>query len=310
MTKRSASVSESIIYYLRSTNSHFDPQSSFQKIIDYLLTFVGDIEVQIETKENKKASESIATVYILGTPHSSSLKLEKTGQITVILNPNDSITISLIANIAKGISLRIYNPQTNSYLLNDPNIFDLTSFKINPKIESIISKYNLTPLYQYRDSLVFFAKAADGSVHLINRHLLEYLLENNIEKLPKDEFNIKVSDSIDEFVALFDRGLIPLSFHKYLSEDSKIVNLSGLDIKSVYTDLSVFPVYFSFDKENQSYIQNENLSYPNRIDIKKHGSIIKSMSDIPYRALKIAGDISYEMVSKKLKPKISISVFI
>ena len=302
MTKNPHSPIKSIHYYLRSNNKNQDSQNSFNKIVDYFLTFIGDIEV-------KKEDDSTAIVYYIGTPLSSLLKLEETGQITVVLSPDDNVTINLIANIAKNISLRIYNPQTNSYLLNDPNIFDLTIVKVDAKILDIFKKYNLRPLYQYRESLIFFVLASDNSIHLVNRHLLEYLKENKEEKLFKDEFSIKIADSIDQFVALFDRGLVPLSFHKCKDEAERIINLSGLDLDSAYTDLELAPIYFSYDKEDQSMKQNESSNYPNLIDIKKGGSIIKSMQDIPYISLKIAGDIVYQKIKGKLIPKISISVF-
>ena len=290
-------------YYLRAENKSQDPSNFLEKINQYLLTFVGDIEV-------KKESDTTAIIYYVGTPTVAFLNLEKTEQVTVTVNPDDNVTINLINNLSKNVGFRIYNPQTNSYLLNDVNIYDLTTIKVDPTIQNIIKQYHLTPLFQYRDSLVFFAKDSDESIHLINRHLLEYLVSNPQKKLFKKEFSVKVSENISQFVALFDRGLIPVSFHKYLNGNSKIVNLSGLNIEKLYTDMTIFPVYFNFDEENQSFTQNESSIHPNSINIKKGDSIIKNMSDIKYIAIKIAGDISYKKVKEKLVPKVSVSVFL
>lgn len=290
-------------YHLRSINKSYDSKNSFSKINDYLISFVGDIEV-------KKESETSGVIYYIGTPMTARMKLEEKGQITVSVNPDDNITINLINNISKNLGLRIYNPQTNSFLLNNVNIIDLTTIKIPPKIKLIFKQYQLNPLFQYRDSLVFFCLAKDNSIHLINRHLLEYLISSSDEKLYISEFSVKVAKNISQFVALFDRGLIPISFYKYLNGNSKVINIAGINIDKLYSDILIFPVYFNFDEKNQSFVQNETTGFPNRIEVKKGGSIIKSMNKIKYAAVKIAGDISYEKVNDKLIPKISISVFL
>ncbi|HIH46783.1 TPA: hypothetical protein HA297_00640, partial [Candidatus Woesearchaeota archaeon] len=75
-----------IHYYLRNIHKIKDLKSNFQKIIDYLLTFVGDIEVKKETKEK-------AFIYYLETPTVAHLKLEKTGQVTVTISKDDNVTI-------------------------------------------------------------------------------------------------------------------------------------------------------------------------------------------------------------------------
>ena len=135
-----------IHYYLRNIYKNKDSKGNFQKIIDYLLTFVGDIEVKKDTEEK-------AIIYYLGTPTVAHLKLEKTGQVTVTISKDDNVTINLINNLAQSLGFRVYNPQINAYLPNDVKIFDLTTIKVDPTIKNVLNQYQLTPLFQYRDTL-------------------------------------------------------------------------------------------------------------------------------------------------------------
>lgn len=276
----------SVHYYLRNINKSQKPEVVFNKIIEYLMTFIGDIEIK---KENHKS----ITIYYIGTATVAFLKLEKTGQITVAILPNDNVTINLIKNIAQSIGIRIYNPQINSYLLNDVNIYDLTTIKVDPTVNNVIKRYQLTPLFQFRDSFIFFAKASDSSIHLINRHLLEYLASHSSKKLFKKEFSVKVAESMSAFVALFDRGLISLNFQNYLNGRSKIINLSGFDIQKLPKDTRLNVINFSFDEENQSFIQQDTTD-----------TIPKK-----YLALKIGQDYTYAVLANKLTKFLNISVY-
>ena len=129
-----------IHYYLRSTLKNQDTLVSFKKIVDYLMSFVGDVEVVIQASKAKgKEKTSSAIVYYIGTPNVARMQLEKTGQITVSISNNDNATINLINNVSNNIGFRIYNPQINAYLLNDVNIYDLTTIKANRSLRDLSS---------------------------------------------------------------------------------------------------------------------------------------------------------------------------
>ncbi|HCR36236.1 hypothetical protein A2130_04865 [Candidatus Woesebacteria bacterium GWC2_33_12] len=275
-----------IHYYLRNIHKTKNYKGNFQKIIDYFLTFVGDIEVKKDTEEK-------AVVYYLGTPTVAHLKLEKTGQVTVTISKDDNVTINLINNIAQSLGFRIYNPQINAYLPNDVNIFDLTTIKQSSTVKNVISQYHLTPLFQYRDTLIFFCLNKKMEVVLVNRHLLEYLLTANNQDLIANEFSIKVAENISQFIALFDRGLISLNFQNYLNDDSKIINLSGFNLRKLPVDTRLQVINFKFDEVNQSFIQTDTT---NAIPKK-------------YLVLKIGQDYNYRMVGKKLIKFLNVSIF-
>lgn len=276
-----------VSYYLTTTNKSISPVNSFTKIIDYLISFTGDIEV-------KKEGEQSAIIYYIGTPNSAHIRLENIGEIVVEIPPDDTITISLIKNIANNLGLRIYNPHIQAYLLNDVNILDLTTIKVDPTIKNVLNKYQLSPLFQYQNTLIFFCKASDLSIHMVNRHLLEYLLNTKESKLFKTEFSIKVAENIDQFVALFDRGLIPLNFQNYVSSKGKVINLSGHNIKKLPKDTKLQVITFVFDEENQSFVQQDT-----------GDSIPKK-----YIALKVGQDYTYKVVGKKLTKILNVSVFL
>lgn len=293
-------------------------QSDFQKIIDYLLTYVGEIEV-------KKENDNLAHIIYTGTNISATLKAGSppkvsdsiiSGQITLTCNRYDNVSINLIRNVTKNIGLRIYNPQTESFLVNDPNLLDLTTHKMDENLLKIFSRYGLSPFLQHNGSLVFFARDKKGRVRLVNRHVIEYLSQNPGLKVPQNEFSAIVAKNIGEFVALSDRGIIPISFHRYLNSNPKIANLNGMDPESAYSDLWVSINYFGLDGARQSFSQTEISGLPQEVFIKKGKSIIKKLEKEfklknihNYIAIKIAQDVGYKKVDGRIFPIFSLSVF-
>jgi len=276
-----------ISYYLRPTTKPQNPENSFNKILEYLISFTGDIEV-------KKDKDDSATIYYIGTPTTAFLKAEKTGQITVSISNNDNVTINLINNRAQGIGYRIYNPQTNCYLPNDVNILDLTTIKVDPNVKNALSLYHLTPLFQYRDSLIFFCLNNKMEVVLVNRHFLEFIINSEELISNKNEFSVKVADDISQFIALFDRGLINLNFQSNLENKNNIINLSGFNLQKLPKDTKLNIINFVFDEENQSFTQTDILE-----ELPKK-----------YLALKIGQDYTYSIMDGKLTKILNVSVFL
>jgi hypothetical protein len=290
-----------VYYHLIRDREPGDCYSDLKKIVDYLLTFVGEIAVKTDSKGS-------AVISYTDSPLTATLKTKNKldRQITLTCEDSDSVSINLIKNVIGNIGYRVFNQQTLSYLVNDPAILDLTMATVDPKIAKIIKKYGLTPLFRYRDSLVFFAKDKKGKMHLINRHLLEYLSENPSKILSKDMFSVVVAKDIGTFVALFDRGLIPLSFFKADGSKQNILNLSGMNINKISQNLRVELIHFSLDLPGQTFIQGES----QKLDIKKGKSLTKALKLENYLAVKIPQDISYEKKGKTLIPNLRISVFL
>ena len=296
-----------VYYHLTNDQKTVDAKSDFKKIIDYLLTFAGDIGVK--TQKDGSALVSYSETPLMAILKTSG-KLNR--QITLTCEKEDNISVNLIKNITKSINYRIFNPQTLSYLVNDPGILDLTTANVDKDILQIIKKYKLLPLFQYRDSLIFYAKDKQGKIHLINRHLLEYLiglpspLRLRSGLRPARDFSAVVAKDIGRFVALFDRGLIPLSYYKSIDNDSQVINLSDFDINKLQRNITVEVIEFVLDTEKQTFIQNSS----QLIEINKGKSLVNALKNKNPVAVKIAGDIGYDLNGKDLIPKLKVMVFL
>lgn len=269
-----------------------------KKISDYLITFVGDIEVK---PENPGAIKILYS----GTSIISTLKTGN-NQITLSCGEDDNLSLNLIKNVTKNIGYRIFNPLTLSYLTNDPNLLNLTTNQIDKNITKVFAKYHLIPLFQYRDSLVFFAQDKKEQIHLVNRHLLEYLINNSQKEKFKENFSVVVARDIGIFVALMDRGLIPISFYKYQDGQQKILNLSGFNIDKLQRNILVEQINFQLDAPKQEFTQSSSKF----IEVKKGESLIKHLSLKNCLAIKIPQDVSFNKKGKSLIPKLTISVFL
>ena len=270
-----------IHYFLKPTIKQQNSKNTFLKIIEYLMPFTGDIEVKMENGTS-------AIIYYIGTPTVAKLNLEKNGQITVTISSDDNVTINLIKNQAQGLGFRVYNSEINCYLPNDVNIYDLTTIKLDPTVKNILNQYQLTPLFQYRDTLIFFCFNKKMEVVLVNRHFLEYLLTTKSQTPSLVEMSVVVSPNIANFIALFDRGLISL-----INPDSKIINLSGFDMQNLPKNTKLNIINFAFDEENQSFNQTDT---SDKLPKK-------------YMALKIGQDYTYTVLAGKLTKIINCSVF-
>lgn len=294
-----------------------DLAADFNKINDYLLTFVGDVSVKYE-------KEGLLEISYSEAPFRAFLKTDSdlttkdaavSSQMTLTCEKQDNLSVNLIKNVSTNLGYRIFNPQIGSYLVNDPNILDLTTVKVGQEIVQIFKKYNLKPLFQYRDALIFFAKDASGKIHLVNRHLLEYLSQKPQRRLFKKDFSVIVAPDINRFVALFDRGLVPISFYKYRGGERKIINLSGFDIDKLSQEAVFYLIFFKLDKQNQEFKQIETSNLPQFLNLKKGQSLIKKIEAAlrthrqRYLMLKISQDISYLIEGATLTPKLSVSIF-
>src|SRR3972149_1296452 len=164
-----------IHYSIPSTH----PSDDLKRIVDYLLTFVGDIQV-------KTAANGGAKIIYSNLPTPSTLTL-KTRRLEMACSSEDNLSVTLIRNL----HLRIFNPRFKAFLPNDPNILEVN------EVLPIFKQYHLAPIFRYNHSLVYFAKDNKNRIHLINRHLLEYLTDHPQKKLFPKEFSVVVAQSIN-----------------------------------------------------------------------------------------------------------------
>ncbi len=282
-----------ITYNLVPERDNQDLSLILKKIADYLITFTGDIKATIEP------GNKLRIVYS-DTSYDASCDVVD-NKIKLSIHEDDSITVNLLKNISNNSGFRIKNAK-GYFLPNDSRLLEVASTGIKKEVWEILKTIGLTPLFQYRDSLIFFCTDETSAVYLVNRHYLEFLLKEKNIKIDKKEISTKVSDDIPTFIALFDRGLISLIFPKYQNNDIKVTNLSGFDIEKLKLfssekndeDILLQVTNFRLDKDKQNFIQE---------------STTEKIDNQNYLALKINQDYNYKTLDKKVFKVLNVSVF-
>src|SRR3989344_5299904 len=248
---------EPVYFYLVRDAKFGNLEADFKKITDYLLTFEGEVGLNREKDGSViiSYSETDLKAKLFTNYSANTSDIVVSQQITLTCEKEDNLSVNLIKNVTKNIGYRIFNPQTTSYLVINPNLLDLTTAQVNPKILDAIKRHKLTPLFQFQNALVFYAIDKNKKIHLINRHMLEYLIENSLNKIVYKEFSVVVAEDIGRFVALFDRGLIPISFYEYINRPDKILNQSGFNLDKLNLETIFDLIYFQLDLQKQSFIQ-------------------------------------------------------
>jgi len=305
-------------YYLVKDSGISNLEVDFKKINDYLLTFVGDVAVKKEKEGSIEISFSEvdfkSTLETGSSPNASDQVVSS--QMLLTCEKTDNLSVHLLKNITKNIGYRIFNLQTKSYLVNNPDMFDLTQIKVKQNILKVIDTFGLTPFSQHRSALIFYATDKEGRVHLVNRHLLEYLIKNSKLVVKSKDFSVVVAEDMGRYVALFDRGLIPYSFYKCISRPDRIMNQSGFDLDKLHQDVVIDVIYFQLDLAKQSFRQVATSNLNQRFQIKKGGSAIKEMAahlekrGEKYLVIKSGIDIDYLVKKTKILPRLSVSIYL
>lgn len=281
-----------IQYHIIPDNQSKNLVGIIKKISDYFISFTGDIQV-------KSINEGQIEIIYSNTSFTAEAEVDG-DKIVLTTHEDDSITINLIKNIASNSGFRIFNIKHGYFLPNDPKLMDISSIGIDKKIYEIFKKEGLTPLFQYRDSYIYFCLNKKKEVVLINRHYLEYLVNN--EDLIRSsstiinnlELTTIIAKDIATFIALFDRGLISLVFQKYQNSDTKVINLSGFDMLNIPKNSLLQVTNFRLNKDRQMFIQE---------------STTDKIVDKKYLSMKINQDYSYKIEGKKLYKIINVSAF-
>lgn len=263
---------------------HLIGTTDLKMITDYLLTFVGEITVEKQG--------AVTNIKYVDSPWVAQIQVDTT-KIIVSLAEDDNISLNLIRNITYRHNVRVYDPNHQAFLVNDPNVLLATTVPL-------LSRYKLSPIFQYRNTSIFYARDEIGKIHITNRHLVDYLLKKPIPKEYPTELSTIVAENIAEFVALFDRGLISPSYFNH----NKIVNHNGVDIKNLPQAFDIEFIYFILDIPNQSFTQ----SHADNLRFKKGVNLLKYLQ-IDFLAMKIGQDVDYSFQNKVLLPKLHISIF-
>jgi len=306
-------------FYLISRKKTDNIKADFDKILSYLAA--------LENINLTKDKDSTVLISYPQIPYQATMKIDIkadiiSSQITLTCEKSDEITVNLIRNAIKYTNCRIFNPLTGNFLTNDINLIDLTTVKMDPNLDLFFRTISFEPLFQHRGSFVFFARnPADKSIHLVNRHFVEYFLESKNFDSKSKELTAKVASDIGSFIALFDRGLINTSFYEtFFEKGIRRINLSGFDIEKLPRDILIIPIVFKLDRVNQAF--DEDRSYLQPISLLKKGDSVykyilelldKKMKQTKILATKVGADVNYEenyQGNRKMVPRLNVSVFL
>lgn len=234
----------------------------------------------------------------------------------------DNTSVNLLRSIINGLGFRVYNPLLGGYATTDSNLIDLTTGETEEAIRKIFKIKKLTPLFRYINSLVFFARdPKDNSIHLCNRHLIQNAIEDQIDISKAGNFSVKVAPDLATFIALADRGIVPVAFYNTLFNEKGPVlyaNFSGFNLTHVNCDIYLSPVFFYLDRVQQSFIslgQKKTISVLDKVvrgkSLKKYvEGLVKKHQIGPLIAVKIPTDIQFHTLNGVVYPRINISIFV
>jgi len=301
-----------------STNSL---QQDFDDLISQLATFS---DIGLLRNNSRQVTISYTGMPMQATLEIPDYKLQENSdllppqQMILTCQKDDHLGLNLIRNVVGSIGFRVINPILGCFLPQDNQLIDVTTMELGPNLAWIFKKAGLKPLFNFQNSLTYYAQSLkDGSIHLINRHLLEYLLNSpQIKKIPAD-FSLMVAPDISRFIALQDRGLIPISFYKYYHNPTKIINLSGFNVEKLESDALITPIFFKFNPTKQQFVSQQ---LTDRTDEIKVGySLLQYFDQLleylriksGYLAAKVAMDVDYgKGKNNKLLPRLTVSIFL
>ncbi|BCX15096.1 MAG: hypothetical protein KatS3mg088_779 [Patescibacteria group bacterium] len=312
-------MSDLINYFISNEGSLDNASLEFDKLVNYLST-LENFRVQID---NQKASlfcfESGKQSFLAFREKATSDSIFN-NQIVYSCEQNDWQSTKSLNKAIKEYGYRLFNPALGFFLTNNENLTDLYNTIVEEKLKKIFRKFGLVPLFKYENSLVYYAQdIKNKSVNLVNRHLLEFLLSQEEIFGRKEDFSVKVADDIPRFIALFDRGLIPISFYKTASSKSNVINLSGIDLEETKEKIIVTPVFFEFVPSKQAFRNSPKTPFIKENLIPKGGSIkdyLKAINEGSFFkgkiiSVKVGHDIAFETDRQKNPiPRITVSIFL
>jgi hypothetical protein len=307
-------------YFIVAGDGTGDLSLEFDKLVNYLST-LDTFKVKIsQNKASVFFLESGKNAEISFKEKKENVDILKDNFIQLLIEENDWESLKVLNKTIKNYNYRIFNPTLGFFITNNDNLTDLYAAPIDEKTKKIFKHFKITPLFRYENSLVYYGKSKkDGSIHLINRHLMEFLLDQEKIKGEEKEFSIKVADNISKFIALFDRGLIPISFYSAYFGKTNIVNLSGFDLEKTTQEISLTPIFFEFIEPNQSFRNFSKTPFMQEGKIRKGGSIEEYLNQIKENSFfrgkiictKVSSDVSFEEdKNKKLIPRLTASIFL
>ncbi len=165
----------------------------------------------------------------------------------------------------------------------------------------------------------FAENSEDGSVHILNDAMLNFLLSKE-NQIINEEFSYKVADSMNEFARKYDLGIIPSGFYANYGVNAKIVNKTYFDIHNIKRKVFIYPIVWDFDsKTGLEHFRNVKNGTILMDKVRKDETLDTALKRVLSEELKVATDyiganvwdIEFDRDKEGvLTPRLKIDIFV
>ncbi len=204
------------------------------------------------------------------------------------------LSIAVYSNVHGGARL------PESYKLS----IDQTYFRRDKQVESFFRQSEFIPRFALegieqlgdgRQALSVYApyfveSKTDGSVHIINNAMLDFLLQKENQKFSQ-EFSYQVARSMNDFANKYDLGLIPTRFYQNYQKPVKIINETAFDVFNIKRKVFIDPYVWDYDDQhNKRYYKNIENGMHLMDKVRKGENLIEAIKRILKDELKVSND--------------------
>lgn len=241
-------------------------------------------------------------------------------QMHLMCDIDDSETPIIFKVLTSKFGYRVFSIALNCFLPESTKMIDLSTMILKPEVNELFQLKNLKPIFYLNYASLYFVQALDGSIHIINVGLLDFLVTHRGNS-DTQELHYKVAPNLQRFVAMFDEGLIPDNFYEYYQKSTKIINHSGFDIKNINRKVFIQPFIFELNNVKQGFYklasEGSSLLYADKV---RPGETLDISIKRILRELQIAHDYIGAVIENyvefdrdkegKLTPRLRIHIFV
>lgn len=194
----------------------------------------------------------------------------------------------------------IIDQSTETIIPLSSHIYPINWHGMNPELVIILARLGFGDgYYDIKDKAIYVC-ADDGSVHIINERLVEYLMTTHFRETDQlRDLTYRVADNPSQFALKCDKQLVPRHFYSYLGKQTKILNDSGWDIESIRQKVFVRPMIYELRGDMRFYYCQTTYSGETLLmdKIRKGETLNDTLIRVLSEELKIAQDYVVAVVN-------------